>query len=387
MPICGHGTDVSKLVNALALGTGLNTLRSGTLLPLQGVISRTSIGSLRTSRAWCPACYQEDASLGRDLYDRLVWAIAPTMRCAIHRVALQDRCPSCGDPQFYSVRFRLDQCCSCLASLTESSLPLIRAELPAFGERLVHELVGGCAADPELSINRESIRKFFLVNRHELPKGDPLLSCRTLIGVGRPSLWTLIRMAVAFNVSLLDFQTSELPRATLPLFGSYSQSFPAGKRSRISQDVKEKVRSALKEALSSSCMPPSFSFFCKTLRVSPGYVSYQFPELARDYLQRRRSVVKDSRSEMLRAARVALDSGLLRRHESGEIHQLKELVIAVAAAAGVSIVTARKAVALGRASPDAGGWPQVNRLTVTGTKTGPGTNRPRGPYGFPLRTL
>lgn len=352
IPICGLGSDVSKLVGALTLGTGVGTLRSASLLPLHGVVSRTSIGTLRTSRAWCPACYQEDAALGHDLYDRLTWAIAPITRCPAHHAALQDRCPTCRSPQFYSVRFRLDECWSCGGSLASSALAPSRLEVPGFGEKLILDLVTACAEKPELALNHESVVTFFRRNRHELPRGDPLLNSRTLNGTGLPSLWTLLRMATAFNVSLLDFQTAEPPQGSLPLFGSHSHQLPTRKRSRLSNEVKTKVHHSLDASLASPQTPPPFSLFCKMLAVSPGYVSYQFPELTRSYLARRKSVVRGNRAEMLRAAQVAVDSGLLRRYEIGEIHQLKDLVLAVAEAVGVSIVTARKAIALSRSSKE-----------------------------------
>lgn len=76
------------------------------------------------------------------------------------------------------------------------------------------------------------------------------------------------------------------------------------------------------------------------------YVAHQFPILARAYAARRNKIMHTERTAMLTAAQAAIEAGLMDDYTSGQMTQKKQLIRAVASASGVSIVTARKAVAL-----------------------------------------
>lgn len=348
LAICGFGQGVTKLVQALTLGTGIGTLRSGTLLALQPVAARSSIGTLRNSRAWCPACYEDDIGEGREIYDRLLWAIMPIKRCIHHKITLMDRCPKCDSAQFYSTHStRLDQCNSCGNSLLSQVDQRAIAERPALGEKLVRDLVAACTINPELTLNRQGMRMFFKRYRCELPMGDPLLSMPSLTSLSmRPTLETIIRMVTAFNVSLLDFQTAQPPLTNRSLYTPASPAVPIRSHCRLPQEVRARVEAALEQALAIPDKPPPFATFCQKLKVSTGYVAYQFPILARAYVARRNKIMHTERTAMLTAAKAAIEAGLMNDYTSGQMTQKKQLIREVARISGVSIVTARKAVAL-----------------------------------------
>ncbi len=347
VPLCGMGSDVEKLVVALGRATGVATLRSATMMPLAAALASTSIGTLRNCRAWCPTCYEEDILAGRLLYDRLLWAVAPISRCRVHKVELLDHCPSCTFPQCSRSGSRLDSCNVCGASLLLAANRLLPAARPTFGEDLIYELIGACARDPGISINRHSMRMFFKRHRRELPAGDPLLTTPSLTSESmRPSLGTVLRMVTAFGVSLLDFQSPEPPETTCSLYAPASPLLPKRARRRHSQTVRERVSSAIEGVLGKPESLCPFRLFCAKLGVSTGYVRYQFPSLTRIYIARRKEWVSGFGQSKLLAAKNAASSGLIEDYEHGRIKQLKGLIREVASVAGVSIVTARRAVKL-----------------------------------------
>jgi len=351
MPLCGVGNDVAILVAILISATGIRTLRSGTILALQPAISSTSIGAIRRFRAWCPACYEEDVRDGRELYDRLLWALQPITRCATHKTALIDRCPSCGNAQNYSPGLRFDRCRTCAANLVPNARQWKIVDRPPFGEKLLYELVSSSAQNPDIIINRESMRLFFKRIRKEIPPGDPLLSLRSFTSSSaRPSLSSVLRLATTFDVSLLDFQTTEPPITSRGLYGATSVQLPIKKHGRLSKDTQEKVALALKAALASPDLPLPFGQLCSRLKVSTGYIFYQFPSLSRAYAQLRKARVGTIQNSMMATAQKAIDSGLMDDYLHGRIKQLKDLVRAVASVSGVSTVMARKAIALYQAS-------------------------------------
>lgn len=346
LAVCGYGRDVAKLVDALTLGTGVTTLRAGTLLALQQTASRSSIGTLRPSRAWCPACYEEDLQHEGEVYDRLVWAIAPMQRCAIHKLALMDRCPHCASAQFFTVATRLDHCNTCGNHLLGDVKDRIVAPCPALGEKLIEELVAACAQDPTLTLSRQGMLTFFKQAHCELPKRDPLRNLRSLTSWALPTLTTMLRMATAFNVSLLDFQTAQPPAINRALYVSASPSTSVRRSPRHSPDVRRRVEAALKEVLASPDIPPPYLRFSQKLKVSTGYIAYHFPSLFKAYAQRRCQLKAATQAADLEAAQAVINNGLMDRYAHRQITQKKRLITAAAQASGASIVLARKAVAL-----------------------------------------
>lgn len=343
---CGYGNRLGDLVDVLEVATGVTTLRSGTLLCLRNVAARTALRTIRSSRAWCPVCYEEDQAKGEEPYDRLLWAIVPIKRCVIHKIELLDCCPACSSPQFHITKpEQLCNCTACGKSLVTHSRDCIPAVTPTLGERLIHDLVKACAENPSLELNWHSISTFFRKVRNELPRKDPLRNSKAFLHTGRrPALSSLLRMATTLNVHLLDFQTREAPSISYPLYGPEPLLLDAHRQARLPKSTRVRVERELREALEDEGFLPPFRSFCVRLQVSTGYVRYHFQSLVRDYMKRRGAVRKASFEEYARAAEQALDAGLMTAYLEGRITQRKELIREVAWRAGVSIPTARKAV-------------------------------------------
>ncbi|PZV08793.1 MAG: hypothetical protein DCF32_03895 [Leptolyngbya sp.] len=97
----GKWLDMSKeteaTVSALAELTKRKDLHLLTTLPLKGYVKKDSV--LRLQRAWCPACYQEQRSLGQPVHDLLIWSFRDVCMCRRHERRLRLSCYWCNSRQ------------------------------------------------------------------------------------------------------------------------------------------------------------------------------------------------------------------------------------------------------------------------------------------------
>lgn len=97
----GKWLDMSKeteaTVSALAELTKRRDLHLLTTLPLKGYVKKDSV--LRLQRAWCPACYQEQRSLGQPIHDLLIWSFRDVCMCRRHKRRLRSSCYWCNSRQ------------------------------------------------------------------------------------------------------------------------------------------------------------------------------------------------------------------------------------------------------------------------------------------------
>lgn len=84
-----------RWIEVLESTTLLQGLSALTLLPFRGVIDGRHL--LRTERAWCPHCYEEQRATGAAVYDTLLWAIQTVTHCPQHQQRLRSWCPHCNE--------------------------------------------------------------------------------------------------------------------------------------------------------------------------------------------------------------------------------------------------------------------------------------------------
>jgi hypothetical protein len=117
-----HFTRVPLLrLHKLDLSVRVTQLNSDLLLRFQDhELSRGH--SLRVRYSFCPQCLTQQ----RHLHIRWDWCFAALIRCAVHRSALLDGCPHCGDVDsldFSPLGARSLRCRSCSGDLTRASEP------------------------------------------------------------------------------------------------------------------------------------------------------------------------------------------------------------------------------------------------------------------------
>ncbi len=85
------GIRASRLVQILGALTTRADLHFLTLLPWSEVMYVR--GLLRATKAWCPACYEEQRTNGQVVYDPLIWGFQDVSTCSLHQLQLSQRCP------------------------------------------------------------------------------------------------------------------------------------------------------------------------------------------------------------------------------------------------------------------------------------------------------
>jgi len=80
-----------RMVHGLEEETGRRDLRFLTLLIWSEVLPVHQLQ--KTTRAWCPGCFQDWRDRGQAIYDPLLWTLAPVTVCARHKRPLRTICP------------------------------------------------------------------------------------------------------------------------------------------------------------------------------------------------------------------------------------------------------------------------------------------------------
>lgn len=275
-------------------------LRFLTMFTWADVLS--SRGLMRRNRAWCPACYEEDA----EPYEHLLWCLEPVTVCSHHARALETKCPHCrrGLPVI-SWRSAPGFCSSCFGWLG----------VPA-GRR--------CASDAARSVSESKWDYAVVESLGELLSVAPSLkdppgrariawSLVTLTGltearaiaqkldVNYVTAWTwstggvrllvsrLLSICAKLGVSAAEFLTSEaFAPSTTDVDGPLVPAAPAaaprstGECRRRSAALLKRARKFLQKAIETEIAPPpSFDAMCREGGFTTPYMYRQFPDLCR----------------------------------------------------------------------------------------------------------
>jgi AraC-like DNA-binding protein len=87
----GMTPQVGEWVRALAQLTLREGLQFLSMLTWSNIADQR--GVVRSTRAWCPACYNEWQRTGQVMYEPLLWNVKAVTRCPLHHQDLLDRCP------------------------------------------------------------------------------------------------------------------------------------------------------------------------------------------------------------------------------------------------------------------------------------------------------
>ncbi len=89
--INGTGPRAIAALEALETLTGRADLRPLTLVAWEEVFPLR--GLIRLTKAWCPACYEEWRTVGKVIYDPLLWVLQEVPVCVHHQQRLRTSCP------------------------------------------------------------------------------------------------------------------------------------------------------------------------------------------------------------------------------------------------------------------------------------------------------
>ncbi len=163
--------------------------------------------NLRSSPAWCPACYTEWKQQGLPLYQPLLWMLQVVTICPTHKKRLVERCPSCQGKQAVIVSHKTQsgECTKCALWLDAGGHPSLEQplddELMNWQEWVVSVLKE--LRTMSLSSGMVSWKTFFtsLARAMERQKGYSQLA--RLTGIDRRSLYQWVWGAVTPSLELI----------------------------------------------------------------------------------------------------------------------------------------------------------------------------------------
>lgn len=353
--LCGTGVLVKHAVEILELAVGYKGLRATTFLALAEATCRNAPQIVKRQRAWCPACYIDSVRTQTVLYDRLYWASALISRCIEHKISLESRCPKCHRHQKVSgLAHAIDKCIWCKGSLISSHKHWNRAPYPSFGEAEVLELISRVVLDPGIVFERNVAQRFFSSLRSR--QVDALFGATDLrlyridpahLRTESPKFVTLLRCAAAFDISLVGLLENP-EEAALQVTATLVKRPPVPFQPRLRHDdaVRHSVGRALVHAIRESRAGRVFSLrmVCETLGVTKGYAAYQFPQLCSQLVNKRSVLIEKLVAVRRKTLQAALEGGLLKRYQAGELHSIDHLVGEMVRLYGVSHSMARTEV-------------------------------------------
>jgi hypothetical protein len=90
----GIGVIAKDWVSGLESLTGRSDLRFLTMLPWSNVFTQRNL--LRSTRAWCPNCYEDWIANDQAVYEPLIWTFRTVEVCLHHQRRLRSACQYCG---------------------------------------------------------------------------------------------------------------------------------------------------------------------------------------------------------------------------------------------------------------------------------------------------
>lgn len=215
----------SDLVQALNRLTGHKQLHLLTMLPWSEVVPQRAL--LRSDKAWCPICYEEQRTNCCRMYEPLLWTLNVVEVCPIHQQPLHNMCPHCNQSNLpLSWRARVGHCSKCGKWLGDQSRSVLNNEQPsqkADWSRWVANAVGEMitsASNLPQKISRDRVAKGFTKCVHLLTDGNVAEFAR-LVQTPRNTVWlwcngkslpqldALLKLCFCLKISPLSLLTQE----------------------------------------------------------------------------------------------------------------------------------------------------------------------------------
>lgn len=292
----GTGLKATHLVQALEALTLRSDLRYLTMLTWADVLSCT--GLTRSTKAWCPSCYENWNTTGQVEYEPLIWTIEVVTVCPRHHRRLQTQCPHCH--KHASIFSQLGHCSKCrgwLGISPESDFEALPEDELKWQHWVVNNVGDLLLRAPRLSsplpkervkeaisayVNQVSIGSLFtlahLCGGTYVQWFDKLRGWHS--GEKIPQLDSLLHFCYSLETSLVDFLTKEEVVIVnfdrlVTLLQDKKQTKP--KISRKQHDW-DRMRAILQTSLNES-PPPSLIEVCKRFDCPKSTLYNNLPDL------------------------------------------------------------------------------------------------------------
>ena len=307
------------LVNLVSHYTGRAGLRATTFLALKELRYR-SVDLFSNAMKWCPSCFEDDVSSGRDAYHRLLWSCEEVEYCHLHNIRLESKCPTCCGKQNGMARhFRMDTCRRCKEPLTGENTPMSASQLSedvCFRDLIA--LVCAISGEPDVAYKPMDsvllLEKIFekvwqLNDEREFWKLLPRDESLAIVTMNKPvTVKKLRRVAYRLGVSFPGLLAGEVQCWTAQLDPRWLEDLPANM-----QPVKRPGwvdRNELFDRLTATVKvsddksPPPLAHIANVVGVSTGALEYHFPEICKSVKNRYRDWLQIDRERKFREATV-----------------------------------------------------------------------------------
>lgn len=340
LPLCGYGDVLGTFVKVVSEAAHFSDLYRTTLLPIRDAADAVAHGAIRKGRAWCPACLYWADRNGEVFYDKLLWAIPLTCRCANHQVNLVNTCHHCGAEQWaYQVFSGATRCVKCRKSLVQSSDGWVRNENPSFGERDILSLIKAIADGSLRSSTPRAFSVFVgearaLANLTIGSNETDARQCQEARALRQirhmPTLSTMLKVCHSTGVRLADVLADPKGAAhamgllVADDFGTPTTIKPC-RGEGVVADARQHLREAILAASTQELVP--FSEFACRLGLSKGFLRYQEPKLCKVYVEEYRWQRRKEVERRTGLAKRELSVGkAFRRYLLGEFRSQDDLV-------------------------------------------------------------
>lgn len=209
--INGHGIIAEDFIEAFTSLTKRKDIRETTLVNCRKLVPYR--GLLKSSRHWCPSCFQADLESKQIVYERLSWVLQPFPKCIIHNRILENVCPFCGSSMYTLERKSIPgYCTKCfywLGNFKENKDATYNSETNDSMRAFFFELINFSLEDNHVS---RSI-SFYLESYFD----GSLTQAAEFLGYSKSTLWgwkeganlaplnALINITSKLQLSLTDF--------------------------------------------------------------------------------------------------------------------------------------------------------------------------------------
>ncbi|WP_227245427.1 TniQ family protein [Paraburkholderia caribensis] len=227
LSMCGLGESAVRWVDLLNRFTCRSNLRLLTLSSFRNLLSAYRL--IESVNRFCPTCYKEDETAGRDKYDRLLWTIRCVTACPIHKHQLVYEPKAKGQHPF---PFKVPG----ISRIDGSSLANAESKSASKHEIETARLVAELIDDLKVKRHEISLTAEFLRGAVSQLFGGNSAALALHLGVSKsqvhgwahegilPSLSCVARIAIAFDCSISDVITGQTGSLRL----HHQNEFPRG---------------------------------------------------------------------------------------------------------------------------------------------------------------
>lgn len=265
---------------------------------------------MRTKRAWCAICYEEQLAQGSVVYEPLIWTIRSISICSHHRNPLSQMCQHCGThSDFLGTNYRPGYCSRCLQWLgaksksTIESRPHNSLDTPILSHQLavvdcVGELLSGNSDNPSPLKQQAFLKSLARIIEIHAGGNINLFSERTglwsgnvrrlLSGESKLRMEVLCQLCISIDISPTELLNSPIEKS------SDDSSTPPEREKHTKKpvilwgEIEGKFQESKQEI-----PPPSLEAFARRIGYYPARLKANFPSQCDELISRYRDFLKD----------------------------------------------------------------------------------------------